>query len=130
MASCYVEFEIGNDERFQALARVFDEIRKDKARGWFRDVEGWTVLFDDRALSHFRKPADNETEAWHKHSWSLDSCLDAIANSDCEWVTLTRIGGMVGRLEFEPFGFPYGGTECMHALIEAFDHRVVGGKDV
>jgi hypothetical protein len=54
---------------------------------------------------------------------------DALKNGDYELLGCRKISDDVGRFEFEPRGYPYGGTGCMKALIEAFDHRVTHEPD-
>lgn len=50
--------------------------------------------------------------------------IDAFRNGDYDLLGCRRASLRIGRLAFEPFGWPYGGTGCMRALIEAFGHRV------
>jgi hypothetical protein len=50
--------------------------------------------------------------------------IDALKNGEYELLGCEKISDRVGRFGFDPHCNPYGGTGCMRALIEAFDHRV------
>ncbi len=43
---------------------------------------------------------------------------------DYQLYPIERISEKDAVLPFEPFGHPFGGTACMRALLEAFEHRV------
>jgi hypothetical protein len=53
----------------------------------------------------------------------------AFRNGDYELLGVRRITETRARLEYEPHGLPYGGSECMVALVEAFGSRVAGVRD-
>ncbi|UBF24818.1 hypothetical protein K9N68_24645 [Kovacikia minuta CCNUW1] len=57
--------------------------------------------------------------------WDFSSMIGAFEEGDYELLSCHRISNEVGCLEFEPHGFPFGGTGCMKALIEAFGHRII-----
>ena len=57
-------------------------------------------------------------------AWDFRSLIEAFRNGDYDLLGCQRASSETGRLAFEPFGWPYGGTGCMRALIEAFGHRV------
>ncbi len=50
--------------------------------------------------------------------------IDACRNGDYRLIGLRQLRPAVARIEYEPFGTPYGGTACMVALVEAFGFRV------
>ncbi len=142
MADFFVEFEITNYERFRNLVTVVDALRASKAADDWHDDEYWLSFFDDAARSHFWWPTPAELEDW-KHRWfstpvpqrfsdpslqtpwDFASMIDAFRNGDYELVGCTQSGAKMARLDFEPFGHPYGGCGCMKALIESFGFRVV-----
>jgi hypothetical protein len=57
--------------------------------------------------------------------WDFGSMIDAFRNGEYDLLGCRRLTATAGRLEFDPHAWPYGGTGCMRALIEAFGHRVV-----
>lgn len=142
MADFFVEFEITNNDRYRQLVTVVDALRSSKVSDDWRDDEYWLSFFDDAARSHFWWPTPAERDDWSRRwfstpvpqrfsdpslvtPWDFASMIDAIRNGDYELIGCTQIGSNMARLEFEPFGHPYGGSGCMKALIESFGFRVV-----
>lgn len=144
---CFVEFAVDDASRFEALCAVFDAIRHDKEAGAFRDEADWLVFFDDNALSHFWWPTAAEyvayTERWQAASveqrmsdpalsppaWDLGSLFMAFENGEYDLLACHPIEGGRARLEFAPLAYPYGGTDCMQALIAAFGFRILAEDD-
>jgi hypothetical protein len=137
-----VRFEIAAEERFSALTRAYDRVRKCKTeKDWPENNESWTPFFDSKALRHFWWPTPVELKEWKKlyfsthyskrasaprlqHPWDFMSMFEAFKNGDYELLPIARLSDAEAFLSFSPFGDPYGGTGCMRALIESFDHRV------
>ena len=61
--------------------------------------------------------------------WDFTALLRSIAQSELRLVDCQIVSDGEARLEFEPLTAAYGGTECLKALIAAFDLRVVGEDD-
>jgi hypothetical protein len=55
--------------------------------------------------------------------------IGAFEDGDYELLGCHRLSDTVARLDFKPYGSPYGGTGCMQALIEAFGHQVTSVLD-
>jgi hypothetical protein len=51
--------------------------------------------------------------------------INSIKSGDYELTSCTQIDNNTGRIEFEPFGWPYGGVGCLHMLIKAFEGVVI-----
>jgi hypothetical protein len=138
-----VQFAIESEERLRALTRAYDRIRECKAKNvWPETKEEWTPYFDSKALRHFWWPTPQEFEEWTQryfstpvpsrfsdptlqHPWDFLSLFEAFKNGDYELLPIERQSdGDTAILPFDPAGHPYGGTGCMRALIQAFDHRV------
>ena len=142
-----MEFVVDEARRFEALCVVYDELRKDKEAGVFRPDEEWRELFGADALARFWWPSEAEAEAhmarwWatpvpqrfedpglRPPSWIFGSLLEAFQNLDAVLLGGRRVEADRGRLEFEPNGWPFGGTGCLRMLAEAFGCRVVGEDD-
>lgn len=141
-APCYVELSVDDEGRLAALIAVVEALRRDKEAGAL-DAEDpkWRTFFDERALAHFWWPTEEEAAEWQRrwfatpvetrftdpsleHPWDFESLLDAFANGEYQLLGVRRTGDRA-RLEFDPHAYPYGGTGCMQALIEAFDLRVL-----
>jgi hypothetical protein len=141
MSSFYVEFEIGPEEGLSRLSSVFEALRAAKSSGDWRDDDYWLDFFDSEARTRFWWPSTAERDEWLKRwlstpvpqrfhdpslvtPWDFGSMIDAFRNGDYELLSCERVSERIGQLSFDPLGWPYGGTECMRALIEAFGHRV------
>ncbi|HEY4389642.1 MAG TPA: hypothetical protein VGN34_34810, partial [Ktedonobacteraceae bacterium] len=61
--------------------------------------------------------------------WDFESMIDCLLNGDYEFISCKLFTSDTGVLEFSPFGFPYGGTDCMKALVKAFDFQIIGEDD-
>lgn len=140
MADFYLEFEVTDGDRFQALSRVFDALRTAKQSGSFPSDDAWLPYFDDEARSHFWWPSEEEVSQWQEQwlstpveerwtnpglqqLWLFGSMLDAIREGEYGLIACSR-EGTSGRLRFEPYAWPSGGTSALQALIEAFGFRV------
>lgn len=141
MAPLSVEFEVADDDRFTRLAAVFDALRTAKRDDDWRDDDNWLAFFDAQSRAAFWWPTPEEREDWTRRwfatpvperftdpslvtPWDFGSMIDAFRNGDYDLVGCERISPHAGRLVFNPLGWPYGGTGCMRALVEAFGHRV------
>jgi hypothetical protein len=143
MEPSFVEFEFTDDKRFAMLATVVDALRAAKQSDSFPPDEYWFSFFDREALSYFWWPTEEEIQDWKSRweatpipqrftdpslqtPWLFGSMLDAFHDGEYELIGCSRLPDNRGRLEFIPYAGPYGGTDCMKALIEAFGFKVVG----
>jgi hypothetical protein len=69
------------------------------------------------------------TDSSLHHWWHFGSMTDAFRNGVYDLLDCRKVADGVGRLEFDPHAWPYGGTACMRALVEAFGHRVIRGEE-
>jgi hypothetical protein len=136
-----IDFLVHDSERFDALVRAFEALKHDKEIEQQRDEEDWLLYFDDEALTHFWWPTAEERRAyWLRYQtapraevfqdepqppWDLLSMIDAIYNGDYALISCVLTSPDTGRLEFYPYGWPFGGTESLHALVEAFGFEMV-----
>jgi hypothetical protein len=143
-------FEILKQEKLQQLAVMFreedGETENNKEQTLQKLVDTLFDLFDEQALAHFWWPSQQERDAYWKqwrttpvpqrstdptinHTWDFESMVDCLMNGEYELVSCSLWTSDRGVLEFSPFAFPYGGTGCMKALVEAFDFEVIGEND-
>lgn len=133
-----VNFELADSARFGMLQRIFDALRNAKNSDEIEaEDDSWQSYFDRDALSHFWNPTPDELADWTrrwqatpvekrftdpslKTPWDFQSMIDAFHNGEYELLRLIRTSENTGSLQFEAFAWPYGGTGCMHALIECF----------
>jgi hypothetical protein len=147
MSDFFVEFEIADEDRYDRLQRVVGALVAAKRADSFGEDSAWLEFFDPEARSHFWWPTEKEEQDWLRRwystpldrrwtdpsletPWRFEAMIDAFKNGDYELLSCRRVSERLGRIEFEPFGWPYGGTGCMRALIEAFGHRVTSEPDV
>lgn len=96
--------------------RSFDEARELSAEEWDVYNRLWELTAPLVRLKH---------PMFHFNDrWGFESVLDAILNGD--YVLLGVEGdGPRSVLFYLPLGLPFGGTEALVQLIEAFGHRVL-----
>jgi hypothetical protein len=142
-SSFYVEFEIHDERQFGRLAAVFDALieAKEAEHPPKPDDNLWLSFFNAEELSTFWWPTDEEQQDWNrrwfatpipqrwsdpslKHPWDFTSMINALINSDFLLLACRRVRENIGRLEFWPYGYPYGSIDCMEALIQAFGFEV------
>jgi hypothetical protein len=142
----YVEFSVHDKDRFASLCKVFDALKSDKESGSFRNDDEWRALFDSESLSHFWWPTNEELDAFTKKweampwqeratspelqtSWDFDSMIDAFKDGEYELQSCRMVAPDKARFEFFALAWPYGGTACMKALLEAFGFKVTAEDD-
>jgi hypothetical protein len=136
MGNCYFEFEIDDDDRFKKLQNFFYAIKHDKAEeNVIPNDSKWIGYFDEEALLKFWWPTSDELKEYAKlwrdtpvnerltssklqHPWDFESMIDAFANGEYDFVSCETISEGKGRIEFNPWAWPYGGSGAFKALIE------------
>ncbi|MEH2393197.1 MAG: hypothetical protein V7K21_16610 [Nostoc sp.] len=146
MEYCFVEFQVDDFTRFNALCEVFNEIKKDKDNNYWRNEEDWLIFFDRKALSNFWWPSEEEktehyrrwfatpveqrwTDPSLKTPWDFESMFDAFENGEYQLISCSMVSADRARLEFEPFSYPYGGIGAIQALVESFDFVILAEDD-
>lgn len=56
--------------------------------------------------------------------WIFGSMIDSFKDGEYELLSCEMISDNKARLNFAVFSDPYGGTDCMKALIESFDFEI------
>lgn len=109
------------------IARL-KELLDDEARAWFATAihhsseesriyrQLWDLTAPEIRLQHpmFNRPGP----------WGFGGIIETIFDGEYELVDLRRDGPGKGILVYDPWSAPFGGTECLVELIEAFGHRV------
>lgn len=144
MPESIITFRLSDTSRFEMLHRVFDALRGAKGDQRINaDDESWKSFFDNEAMSHFWNPTPEERNDWLTRwqatpvekrfadptlirPWHFESMIDAFHNGEYNLIALVRRSEQDGELKFEALAWPYGGTGCMHALIECFGGVVTG----
>jgi hypothetical protein len=100
-------------------------------------------LFDEQALSHFWWPSNKDWEEyWQRwnstpgpqrftdpaleHPWDFASMVDSLLSGEYEFLSCQLIEPDIGVLVFGIYSWPYGSSDAIKALVEAFDCNIVG----
>ena len=144
---CFVKFRVSNPQTLDGLARVVDALKSEKSDRSPRSEEEWRQMFSQEALATFWAPTAEELAQWDKywfstplpkrHSpempmppWHFGSLIEMIVEqADYDLIGVRVLDGDDAALEFDPHGYPYGGTEALRVLIRAFGHEIVGADD-
>lgn len=142
MTAFFIEFEVVREDRYPPLVGVVEALRLAKQEDVWPDDDFWLTLFDAEARSYFWWPTAADLAAYpHRWGatpaserpydptletpWDFGSMIDAFRNGEYEILGCRRSSPTTARLDFDPYAGPFGGTECMRALVEAFGHRVL-----
>src|SRR5215469_14995678 len=88
------------------------------------------VGVDPNTLSYFVQSQPWAGARFHRGRKAGEASLDPyLSYGEYELISCSLWTPDTGVLEFSPFAFPYGGTGCMKALIEACDGEVIGEDD-
>ncbi len=143
--SFYVEFYADDEDRLDKLEAIVAALAEGKETDNWQDDAYWLDFFDEAARAHFWWPTKTEMEDWSrrwfatpveqrhadpslKTGWTFGSMIDAFYNGEYRLFPLRRLGEGIARIEYQPFGGPYGGNECMVTLIEAFCFQVTANE--
>jgi hypothetical protein len=144
-------FEILKQEKLKQIAPMFENDAEEYNTATHTQTLRSLVdilfdLFDEQALAHFWWPSKQECQDhWRRwqvtpapqrltdptlnHLWDFESMIDCFLNGEYELVACRLLTSDTGILEFSLFRFPFGGTGCMKALVEAFGCQVIGKGD-
>jgi hypothetical protein len=137
----YLEFRAPDNDRFQMLQKVFYELKKSKEGGGIdADDGGWKTFFDEKTMKHFLTEEEFKKVSkmpraslfqFKPNKWHFESMLDAVNNCECELVSCELFSekDRVARMEFYPISYPYGGTDALQCLIEAFGFKVTAKSE-
>jgi len=118
----YIAF-IGSADRFAALSRFFDRLvatksaisetpTSDGVQTLVSD-SAWIDLLDNQAIEILTREG----------AWALEDILDCVLQGEYALVGVT-FDGRSGRLIYEPWAYPFGGTDALKALVETFGLEV------
>jgi hypothetical protein len=141
----HVHFRVADKPELEALQAFIARVAEAKSSNSFPPDEELRQYFDQKALSYFFEPSADELKEWEKEwfstpvekrhgnralepHWNFGSMLEAFSNGDFELETVTT-KGEDAFVPFNPLAYPYGGTGCIIAAVEAFGHTVVGVDD-
>lgn len=142
---CRIEFESKGEEPLQRLTEFFAAVKAAKDSDKLLDESYLLDFLTDSERLYFSNLTPKEMAEWNeywfstplpkRHSpemltpqWDFASMLDALWNGDFDLIEI-QPRATRHALDFNPHGYPYGGTDSLVALVECFGHRVVGIDD-
>jgi len=121
----YITFT-GTADRFTAFARFFDRLASTKVaieeEGPAKKIgvlktairnPAWIDLLDDSAIEKLSG----------EDGWGLEDILECVLNGEYRLVRVD-FDGQSGRLVYDPWAYPFGGTDPLKALVQAFSLEV------
>lgn len=143
---CFIDFIVRDEPALERLSKVSAEFQRQKEGDAQADDEHWLPFFERSDRAAFWWPTEAEWKRWNdfwfstplpqRHSpempsppWHFGSMVEVILESEYDIVGVRRTDSKQARLEFDPHGYPYGGTGALRALIRAFSHEVTGFDD-
>jgi hypothetical protein len=122
-AEFYISFT-GPASRFPVLSQFFDRLVavKSKMPEIPAEFAETTVLILDPAWIDLL-----DSEAFDKvttsDSWALEDILDCLLNGEY-WLVNVTFSGETGRLVYDPWAYPFGGTAPLKAFVRMFGFEV------
>lgn len=144
MNFCFVEFEPKDEVALTRLADLLELIKIAK-KSQELDEARISGFLSDAERAYFWNPSADELKEWNEDwfstpvavrlspqmpmpHWTLDSMVSALWEGDYDLLGLVERDGR-RLVAFDPYGYPYGGTGSLVALVECFGHTVVGVDD-
>jgi hypothetical protein len=128
--NCYIEFDFSEDKNFSDLLSVFEKVKAAKNNDQPQEESYWLNSFPDYSLKNFifsetdKKPDFETTKKEDEFAWHFYSLIDLLqTNYDIEYKECIKLNTNKGRLEYYPWGYPYGGMEGLITLVKSFNCR-------
>ncbi|MEH7459022.1 hypothetical protein CON65_11245 [Bacillus pseudomycoides] len=143
MTNCYFEFLIHKEAYFHKLRECFYKLKEEKEKEMIDSSDSmWLEYFDEDVLKQFWWPTEEEL---HNHwilweqtpveerlrepkletPWDFESMIDTFACGEYELVFCEKVSNNIGRIEFYPNAWPYGGSDVFRALIEYSGFKII-----
>ena len=123
----YIEFDILKIQNFEDMKRVFKLIKEAKELEKPKGDKFWLENFPKYCLEKFYftendiKP-DFKTPKLNKNVWHFYSLIELLeVNYEIEYIDCLLINPNKGKLIFNAYSFPYGGTNGLITFLKSFD---------
>jgi len=123
----YIEFEIPKMQNFEDMKRVFMLIKEAKETEKPKGDKFWLENFPTYSLQKFYfnendlKPGF-KTAKLSKNVWHFYSLLELMeVNYEIEYLECHLINTKKGKLIYNAYSYPYGGTDGLITFIKSFD---------
>lgn len=142
----FISMKIDQPDRMEALRHFVNELAIIKRVSTVPNAE--LLLdrcLDEKARNYFSMLSPEEWDEWKKEwfstpvderlrnsalqpHWDKSSFIEALIQGEF-LVGDLQIVGDEARFTFNPLAYPYGGSNCLVAIVEAFGQTVVGIDD-
>ena len=144
--AAYISIKFDRSDRVEALRHFVSELATIKRTPAIANAE--LLLdrcLDEKSRNYFCTLSSEERDEWEKEwfstpvnerlknpalqpHWDVSSFIEALINGEFLIEDL-QIAGDEAKLVFNPLAYPYGGSGCLIAIVEAFGQSVVGIDD-
>ena len=122
----YIEFTISQKKKFEELERIFYQIKNTHNNSEDYEIESFKALIPEYVFNFFSK--ENNPQGW-----SLENIIRfLIEDLDVTYLDISEIHNNIGRLNFDPNGYPYGVSDSLIQFLKAYDmtpYEVYEGLD-
>ena len=140
----YVKFIVHDEARLAAVERVVSAFIQEARGASRRTDEEWKLLFDEQSLQYFWWPTLEERKEWaalwfgthytKRHllpptRWDFASFIDTVRTNEWDLAGVRSSDHSHAVIEFVSHAYPFGGTDCLVALAEAFGMQVIERDD-
>ena len=122
----FIEFDIFEMKNFEDMKRIFNLIKEAKELKKPKGDKFWIENFPKYSLQEFYfieddiKP-DFKTAKLSKNIWHFYSLIELLeVNYEIEYIDCLLLDPSKGRLTFNAYSYPYGGTDGLKAFIKSF----------
>ena len=134
----YIEFEIQDESKFKDCKLLFEEFKLSRASQFNDDKDPqpnsyWLNLFPEYSLKQYLfsdgdlkpnfKIENSKDSAWHFYSMieNIEENIEVELNK----IYKTKENTLIGKLEFTPYSFPYGGFEGLCMFLKTFSCKAI-----
>ena len=125
--NCYIEFDIQTDKNFVDLRNTFELVKEAKNKEQPKPDEYWLAHFPEYSLKYFYflssdiKPPFQTAEEG-EFTWHFYSLIELLqTHYAIEYVDCFKLSTNIGRLEYNPVSYPYGGITGLITFISSFN---------
>ncbi len=144
IASLMRMFAVLQQDKDEYWKAAFDSEGDGAQESWPAEDPKWIGYLNETALNYFGPAPDDEENRIYQQLWKLtnplvrlthpmfnrgekwdfESMIEAIFNGEYTLDELRQLDEQRAVLLYDPWAGPFGGTDCLVALIESFGHRV------
>ncbi|WP_237274946.1 hypothetical protein [Tenacibaculum ovolyticum] len=125
----YIEFELIDNEKFKDLLKVYNIIANLKSKQENESDNFWLNTFPNYSLKYYSftnkdlKP-EFETAEFNDENWHFFSMTTHLVEDiEIELLECVDMENGKGRLNFNAYSYPYGGTDGLTTFLNSFGFK-------